>query len=60
MSRYVRGAAKPRADFWGDDPLIPSLTVAEREPVNTGLLFPDGSPVMRVNDPIGFGREHER
>lgn len=62
--RYVR-AHKPlyvETPLWDDqqNPLVPCLTVDGEKCVDTGLLFADGSPVMRVSDPIGFGREHER
>lgn len=58
--KYTR-AAKPlyvETPLWNDaEPHRPSLEVADAKAVNTGLLWPDGSPIMRVNDPIGFGRQ---
>lgn len=62
--RYVRAAKSFAPLFveplWDDQALVPDVRVSEHEAVNTGLLFADGTPVMRVNDPIGFGRENER
>lgn len=61
MPRYARPQAGWVADeTYGDDyPLTPILTVPEHEPVNTGLFYPSGEPVMRLPNPIGFGRDHE-
>ncbi len=57
MNRYTRAN---RADWFNNDnPLIPSLTADEHKPVETGLLYPDGSPIMRLPNPIGFGRHRE-
>lgn len=54
MARYV---IRPRAeviDALRDSPLLEGRTVYEREPVSTGLLNPDGYPIYRAPDPIGF------
>lgn len=46
--------------FWGDDPpLIPNLTVDNHECVETGLIWKDGTPIMRAPYPIGYGRDDE-
>jgi hypothetical protein len=37
MARYVK-VAKPTADRWEYDALVPDLSVPEHKPVNTGLL----------------------
>lgn len=61
MARYGRCSAKaPRADWIDDDcPLIPALTVDEHEAVETGLIWETGEPVMRLPNPMGFGRDSE-
>jgi len=58
MPRYVR---PPRASGWIEDETFspdpsnaPCLTVSEHEAVDTGLVWADGSPVMRAPNPIGF------
>ena len=33
--------------------------VDEAEPVNTGLVSPEGDPIYRLPNPIGFGKDHE-
>jgi hypothetical protein len=60
---YVR-AARPlyvETPLWGDQkkPLVPAISVDEQRAVRTGLLWPDGSPIMRTPNPIGFGRDRE-
>lgn len=62
MSRYVRAnGQRPAANWFDDDsPLVPCITVDDAPAIDTGLFWHDGSPIMRVNDPIGFGRENER
>ena len=53
--RYVRAS---RAAYVPKDILFPervgSLDVYPLEPQDTGLVFPDGTPIMRVPDEIGF------
>jgi len=56
--RYV---TRPRASDWPEDrPHIEGKTVHEREPVDTGLLDKDGTPIYRVMSPIGFIELRER
>lgn len=58
MARYAK--IKPRSfDFDEDEPLRVNLEVSDHEPVETGLLWPDGEPVMRMPNPIGFGRNED-
>ena len=57
MSRYAKPA---RANFYDDDnPLLPNLSVDEHEAVDTGLIWTTGEPIMRMPNPIGFGRDEE-
>ncbi len=63
MSRYLR---RPMSSGWVEDETfspdpahVPSISVPEHEAVHTGLLWPDGSPVLRALNPIGFGRMGE-
>lgn len=57
MSKYAKPA---RADWFdADNPLLPSLFVAEHEAVDTGLIWATGEPIMRMPNPIGFGRDDE-
>jgi len=64
--RYVKGrvtANKPlyvETPLWDDaEPHRPSLCVDDHEAVETGLLWADGEPVMRLPNPIGFGRDSD-
>lgn len=58
--RYVRAQIENPKMFWGDDPpLIPNLTVDNHECVETGLIWKDGTPIMRAPYPIGYGRDDE-
>jgi hypothetical protein len=64
--RYTRGrivAAKPlyvETPLWDDaEPDLQSLTVDSHEAVDTGLIWSTGEPVMRVPNPMGFGRDGE-
>ena len=66
MSRYVRGkitAGKPlyiETPLWDDaEPQHLSLSVDDHEAVDTGLILPTGEPIMRLPNPIGFGRDGE-
>jgi hypothetical protein len=64
MSRYVRAPSKPRAWIedpvsYDDAPMIPNLEVDGHECVETGLLWADGSTIMRAPNPLGFGRDEE-
>ncbi len=59
MARYIK-AVKPRCDYWSDEqPLLPSIFVDDHECVDTGIIWEDGSPVLRAPNPIGFGRDDE-
>ena len=54
MSRYIRG---PRLEINYDKGHLDvnSVTVFEREAEDTGLLWPDGTTVYRLDrEPIGF------
>jgi hypothetical protein len=59
--RYGRpNAQRPRADWIDADyPLIPSIEVDEHRPVKTDLIWSTGEPVMRLPNPMGFGRDGE-
>jgi hypothetical protein len=66
MSRYVRGPVRTVSRGWIEDPtfpedaaMIPSLEVDGHECVETGLLWADGSTIMRAPNPLGFGRDGE-
>lgn len=58
MARYVTQAtARPQRMFYGDPaPPLPHPTVYVGEPVDTGLIDPNGNKIMRVPDQIGFLR----
>lgn len=58
MPRYVRGYIADDLDS-ADASLLPALTVHERCPVDTGLIWTSGEPIMRLPNPIGFGRDAE-
>lgn len=66
MPRY----AKPRShriDHWdgehpsfGDDePAQTQISVDDHEAIDTGLVWPNGEPVMRLPNPMGFGRDED-
>lgn len=70
MPRYSKAASKPRAGGWIDDdyerfyydddePFRPHLDVDGHEAVDTGLIWETGEPIMRLPNPIGFGRDDE-
>ena len=49
-------------DYWWDKPqACDNVTVVEEDGLEeTGLLWEDGSPVMRyTKNPIGFGKDEE-
>lgn len=55
MSRYFSGPrAAPDGDF--HDPLLPSLSVSDHQPVNTGLVNHRGDPTTRAPETMGFHR----
>lgn len=58
--KYVRGTKAKVIAYWDDDvPLIPSIEVEGEKIVDTGLIWEDGSPIIRMQNPIGFGRDEE-
>lgn len=58
MARYIRSAVKPRTSWIDDDfPLVPELSVDDHAPIDTGLVWDNGEPIMRTPNPIGFGRD---
>jgi hypothetical protein len=62
MPRYstARAAAKRTAwDIDEDEPFRPHLEVDGHEAVDTGLVWESGEPIMRLPNPIGFGRDDE-
>ncbi|MBO9624159.1 MAG: hypothetical protein J7500_15735 [Sphingomonas sp.] len=63
MSRYFSRPAKPiRADddwWYAPTPLLPSLSVSDHEPTDTGLLDVRGDPIVRAPNPMGFGKDAE-
>lgn len=61
--RYVR---RPHAGGWIEDetypadaPLIADIRVSEHEATDTGLIWSDGSPIYRIPNPMGFGKDEE-
>ncbi len=60
--RYVIRTRAVHQDQPYDDeePLRLSLEVEGAKEVDTGLVSEHGDPIMRLADPIGFGRCHER
>lgn len=60
MARYAALTRKPRADWMADaGPLLRDLTVDGHDPVETGLVSEHGDPIMRLPNPMGFGRDGE-
>lgn len=63
MARYVsdhrRAPPATSDDWWYAGPLVPSLSTAEHHPVDTGLLDVKGNRIMRLPNPMGFGRDEE-
>lgn len=57
MPRYVGYVADDLG--YEDASLLPDISVAEHRPVNTGLIWPDGKPIIRMPNPVGFGRDSE-
>lgn len=57
--RYAAQPSRPRA-YWDDEtPFIPQVSVDEQVAVKTGLVTRAGDPIMRLPNPIGFGRDGE-
>lgn len=60
MPRYTRKPANTHSwDIDEDEPFRPGIEVADHEPIDTGLLWPDGEAIIRNPNPIGFGRDQE-
>lgn len=59
MARYaIRGRKSAKAwDFDEGEPFRPNLEVDSHEAVETGLISATGEPIMRLPNPIGFGRD---
>ncbi len=58
--RYV--AIRPRQGWeeLRETPLLEAKMVHEPEPIDTGLLDPEGNSIYRVTGPIGFVELKER
>ncbi len=63
MTRYLR---VPQSAGWVEDEIFSSNigrndppSVAEHQPVPTGLLWSDGAPIMRAPNPVGCGKDDE-
>jgi hypothetical protein len=68
MSRYARrkvsaGGYMDDNEQWyfadDDAPLLPCCEVDDHEAVDTGLIWETGEPILRLPNPIGFGRDEE-
>ena len=62
MSRYFVRSSLPNRKAWDideDEPFRPNLEVSDHEAVETGLIAVTGEPIMRMPNPIGFGRGGE-
>lgn len=59
MTRYAKGARPASFDYDYAEPFRPSLDVPEHYAVDTGLIWETGEPIMRMPNPIGFGRDEE-
>ncbi|WP_157783546.1 hypothetical protein [Rhizorhabdus wittichii] len=64
MTRYVTRAApsgptRSNDDWWDRGPLLPTVSVDDRREIDTGLIDHFGNAIMRVQPPIGFGRDGE-
>lgn len=57
--RYIRATVPPKADYADYWPLVPDIRVDGEKIVDTGLIWEDGSSIMRTQNPIGFGRDEE-
>ena len=58
MNKVYAKKSQIKADFWLDFPIPSTITVFEDvyEPMETGILDPDGEPIVSyyVKEPIGF------
>lgn len=60
MARYFATPRKAERADWSDDyPLLPDLHVPEHRPIATGVLDIRGDAIMRMPNPIGFGRDQD-
>lgn len=59
MSRYAKPARADQCEDEPLNPLLPNLSVDDHEAVDTGLIWATGEPIMRMPNPIGFGRDEE-
>lgn len=61
MPRYAIGASKLRSYHWEDEdePNRIFVDVDEFVPADTGLITLAGEPIMRLPNPIGFGRDED-
>jgi hypothetical protein len=56
VTRYFAQPKRPKAVYDDWNPMLPSLSVDDHVPVDTGLVNHRGEPIMRAPNPIGFGR----
>lgn len=60
MKYVIRPRAAHVEQPWDDEePLRCDLHVDGPKEVDTGLVSEHGDPIMRLANPIGFGRDHE-
>ena len=52
--------ATPDLNDTGDWPMMPSFNVDGARTTDTGLVDRHGNAIMRVQAPIGFGRDNEQ
>lgn len=57
--RYIRSSWVADVTYEDEQPLVPSLSVDDHECVDTGLLWADGTAILRAPNPIGFGRDED-
>lgn len=59
MAYVIGRRRRARADgmdwYDGFDERVTCEVICSDGPIDTGLLTPDGDPIMRTMDPIGFG-----
>jgi hypothetical protein len=61
MSKYVTGR-RPRGYFddeYPDQIVVEMVYVPEHVAVDTGLVDVTGDPILRLPNPVGFGRDKE-
>lgn len=62
MTKYLRISNRLYIEdtiFPEETPMLPNISVSDTKYINTGLLFSDGTPIMRSPIPVGFGRNKE-